>query len=472
MTQSPFFRPRPAWVGDVIPWTDQEEIRLYYLLERRESPKPGTPWSLAVTKDLLRYEDRGVALPSGGSDAEDENCYTGSIVKDDAGVFHLFYTANNPVRRAPDGRSLQLVAHATSTDMNSWVKHPEDTFGAPEGYDPADWRDPQVYRTPGEDGWTMVLAARTLDGPDRRRGVVGRLVSDDLRTWRAIEPLWAPHRFITQECPEVFRIGDWWYLVYSEFTDRFMTRYRVSRSPEGPWTAPRRDTLDGRGFYAAKSVEWHGRRIFFGWIASRDGAHDDGSWLWAGTMAAVEAVQEADGSLGFRIPHEVLDSYQEVRSEVDAPRRIDAPTGYAAEVLTDEIGTDSRVSTRLTWTEDTREIGLLLRTDAEGEVGYVLRLEPDQSRLVLDRWPRREPGTEQWHVSGDVPHFIELERPLDLSTGSARMEVVQSDELIQCSVNEQVVLSTSLYDHPSGRVGVSVLDGSVTIHSLTTSTRS
>ena len=54
MIQDTCFRPKPDWVGDVIPWTDQEEIRLYYLLERRRLPKPGTPWSLVVTNDLVR----------------------------------------------------------------------------------------------------------------------------------------------------------------------------------------------------------------------------------------------------------------------------------------------------------------------------------------------------------------------------------------------------------------------------------
>ena len=282
MTQEIFFRPRPDWVGDVIPYADGDELRLYYLYERRREPESGTPWHLVTTSDLVHYEDRGEALPSGGVDAEDFNAYTGSVVRDREGGYHLFYTANNPGALASDGRSLQLVAHATSTDLSTWVKHPEDTFGAPEGYDPADWRDPFVYPAPDGDGWSLILAARYCEGADRRRGVVARLVSDDLRTWRPAAPLWDPRRFVTQECPELFRMGQWWYLVYSEFTDRFVTRYRMSRSPEGPWLAPERDTIDGRGFYAAKSAEWDGRRLFFGWIASRQDERDDGRWLWAG----------------------------------------------------------------------------------------------------------------------------------------------------------------------------------------------
>lgn len=468
MTQQVFFRPRPDWVGDVIPYSDGGELKLYYLHECRREPTCGTPWHLVTTTDLVHYEERGEVLPSGGDGAEDFNAYTGSVVRDDDGEYHLYYTANNPGRLAPDGRSLQLVAHATSTDLVTWVKHPEDTFGAPEGYDPADWRDPFVYRDPDGEGWSLILAARHSEGAERRRGVVARLVSDDLRTWRPTAPLWDPRRFITQECPELFRMGQWWYLVYSEFTDRFVTRYRMSRSPQGPWLAPERDTIDGRGFYAAKSAQWDGRRIFFGWIASRQDERDDGRWLWAGTLAALEAVQAADGTLDFRQPREVLEAYSQPDYHLRAPLRMGSAERYESAVLTDVLPRDVRIEADLEWEPGTREISLLIRTDSEGENGYVLRLEPALSRMVLDRWPRQVHGTEQWHISGDVPHFIELERPIDLAGRRAHIDVLIKDELLQCCVNRSVCLSASVYDHPSGRVGLAVLDGAAACTRLDT----
>lgn len=466
-----FFRPAPHWVGDVIPFSDGERLCLYYLYERRTQPKPGTPWALTTTTDLVHYEDRGIVLPSGGPQAEDHNAYTGSIVQDDEGLHHLFYTASNPERPAADGRPLQLVSHATSIDGERWDKHPEDTFGAPAGYDPADWRDPFVYRLPGEDQWSMILAARHAQGADRRRGVVARLTSHDLRRWRMAAPLWDPRRFVTQECPEVFRIGQWWYLVYSEFTDRFVTRYRMSRSPHGPWTAPAHDTLDGRGFYAAKSADLHGRRLFFGWIASRSGARDDGPWLWAGTMACLEASQNEDGSLSLSIPTEVLEAYDAPMAATSPTAAVGSREAYGAAVLTDILPDDVAVGANLSWEPGTRETGLLIRTDAEGETGYMLRLEPVHNRLVLDRWPRRAAGTEQWHLAGDIPHVIELERPVDLSAGRARIDLIMSHELLQCCVNTRVCLSTSVYDHPSGRLGLFSLDGETTLTGLSIRTR-
>ena len=61
------------------------------------------PWHRVTTDDLVTFIDAGLALPTGTSpDSQDHNCYTGSVVRDDAGVHHPFYTAQNPID--PDGR--------------------------------------------------------------------------------------------------------------------------------------------------------------------------------------------------------------------------------------------------------------------------------------------------------------------------------------------------------------------------------
>src|SRR5699024_4342796 len=217
--------------------------------------------------------------------------------------------------------------------------------------------------------WQMICAARYVDGPDRRRGVVARCTSTDLRSWEPAEPLWDPRRFLTQECPEIFQMGQWWYLVYSEFTDAFVTRYRMSRSPEGPWHAPRYDSLDGRSFYAAKSAEWRGRRIFAGWIATREGRRDDGPWQWAGTLSLLEAVPREDGTLDLRLPPEVLAQDTVTVNPGLEPVVLEATTGYASAVGRTELPSRATIRADLALDPDGRAGGLLLRTDAEGEHG-------------------------------------------------------------------------------------------------------
>ncbi|HEX2856691.1 MAG TPA: GH32 C-terminal domain-containing protein [Propionibacteriaceae bacterium] len=470
-TATTHFHPPGSHVGDVIPFAHDGEVWLYYLLDERRGVPPqqratGMPWAAVTTRDFAHFTDHGIVLPSGGRGAGDFDCYTGSVVADDDGRLHLFYTGHNPAIRTPAG-DVQVVCHATSDgDPASWTKHPEWTFGALDGYSPEDWRDPFVFRAAAGGPWQMLLATRRADRPGRRSGVVARLVSDDLVHWRDAAPLWDPHRFITQECPDLFQWGRWWYLVYSEFSDSFQTRYRIAESPDGPWLAPEQDTIDGRAFYAAKSVAVRDARYFIGWIATRDGGRDDGAWQWAGDMAVLQAHQRPDGSLGFGLPDAVRALYRPVSGSATfdplhgAHRRPGAGAAdrYAAWIGPD-VAAEALLTVDLDIHEGTQACGVLLRSSDDGEDAYALRLEPLRNRLVLDRWPRGSTGPEQWQARGDVPHAVELERPVALDAGRHRLEIYLDHTLCVAVVDGGVALSARLYDRPTGRVGLFAVDG-------------
>lgn len=487
-TPSTHFRPPNGFVGDVIPFEHDGTAWLFYLLDERPGVPPieratGMPWGAVTTTDFVGFESKGVVLPSGGADASDFDCYTGSVVQDDAGTLHLFYTGHNPrITTEVDGvtKDAQVVCHATSSgDLTDWTKHPGWDLPALAGYSPEDWRDPFVFRPSAEGPWQMLLAARRRDEPYRRSGLVARLESDDLVTWRDASPLWEPHRFITQECPDVFQWGGWWYLVYSEFSDAFCTRYRIATSPDGPWLAPADDTVDGRAFYASKTLALDGERYFVGWIASKEGDRDDGAWQWAGTMATLQAHQRVDGSLRFDLPEAVKAAYSDEddvtsafrpRNGADPTVGAGAATRYASWVGP-ELPTEALVSMDIDLAADTKSLGLLLRTSDDTEDGYALRLEPDRNRLILDRWPRGSTGTEQWQILGDVPHAVELERAVQLAPGRHRVDIHLDGDVCVAVVDGSVALSTRLYDRPAGRVGLFVQDGAFTLERLTIRTR-
>ncbi|MEU5715899.1 family 43 glycosylhydrolase [Streptomyces sp. NPDC020403] len=470
---SVFFRPSDGWVGDVIPFAHDGKLNLFYLHERRAHPKPGTSWSLAVTRDLVRMEDRGTALAHGGDDEADFNAYTGSVVRDADGTYHLFYTGQNPQIVGDDGEPLQVVMHATgSGDLTSWVRHPEHAFGAPDGYETADWRDPFVFYHEERGRWRMLIAARHKEGADRRRGVIAACESDDLVTWESTEPFWDPRRYITHECPEVFALGEWWYLVYSEFSESFATRYRMARSPDGPWLTPDRDTVDGRAFYAAKSAEIGGRRVFAGWIASREGDTDDGAWQWAGTLSLLEATQNADGTLAFAPPAELFDSFRRTSDIGLGPRlSLSAPDGFRCVMSAEPLPNQAYVRAEFAIDPGTTECGLVLRGSADGDHGYAIRLEPRRGRMVLDRWPRRRTGDAQWQISGDVPHVLELERPADLSGPTHILEVIVEGDTAVITLDRQVSLSTRLYDATHGLLGAFVGEGGAELRDVSVRVR-
>lgn len=101
MSQRGFYRPQGAWVGDVIPWQEDGRFHLFYLHESRRMPKEGMPWHRVVTDDLVHFHEAGPAIDSGGPSADDFNIYTGSIVVDDDGAHHAFYTDRIPSSAAP-----------------------------------------------------------------------------------------------------------------------------------------------------------------------------------------------------------------------------------------------------------------------------------------------------------------------------------------------------------------------------------
>lgn len=474
MPGSVFFRPAQGWVGDVIPFERDGEFWLYFLHEHRDGRAAGTGWSLVKTTDFVHFDEVGVALPSGGAEAADHNVYTGSVVVTPEAAF-LFYTGQNPARLGPDGQTpVQLVMRATSVDdMNTWVRQPELTFGAPRGFEPGDWRDPFVFRPSADGPWRMLITSRFDRGPQRRRGVIAQCVSDDLATWRMVEPFWAPGRYIAHECPDVFRWGKWWYLVYSEFSDRFTTCYRIACSPDGPWRAPDRDTVDGRAFYAAKSVARDGRRFFVGWIASREGDTDDGPWQWAGDMSVLEATQGADGQLAFHIPREIQDSFgsaHQVRFTQNEKRVVASNTGaavslhgnggYVDAIAPVEVGEQFFASVTIDIDSDVTQVGLLVRASADGDQCYSIRLEPKQHRMVFDRWPRQRTGPMQWEVSGDTAHAVELERPCRIDPGVHRIDLLVDDSICIVVLDQQVTLSARMYDRTSGHLGVFATEGS------------
>lgn len=164
----------------------------------------------AVSDDLRHWEVLPDALAPSTADAFDDwTTWTGSVVRDDAGTWWMFYTGS---RHADDGL-VQRIGAARSTDLLTWDKVSSDAlvsgdarwyeqYGTAAWGDEA-WRDPFVFRhaDPSDgsvdgsaDGrWHMLITARATHGPDAGRGVVGHAVSDDLLSWDVLPPITQPH---------------------------------------------------------------------------------------------------------------------------------------------------------------------------------------------------------------------------------------------------------------------------------------
>jgi beta-fructofuranosidase len=301
----------------------------------------------------------------------------------------------------------------------------------------------------------MLLAAREKDGPDNRRGCIALITSPDLERWSVQAPFWSPRLYYTHECPDLFRWGDQWVLVYSTFSERHVTHFRVSDSLSGPWHAPLNDSFDGRAFYAAKTASDGQRRFVFGWNPTREGETDTGRWQWAGRMV----VHELNDDLSVRpVPEQVgrfsstqETAFQSVLGEwtVQGDAFSSTPSDGFAVARLGDLPDTALLSCTITCHDDTRACGLLLRADPKLDHYYQLRWEPGQSRLVMDRWPR----------PGDEPFM--LERPLTRAD-RLRLRVFVEGTVIVVYANDEIALSSRTYDHRQSAWGLFVSEGQAT----------
>jgi hypothetical protein len=105
---------------------------------------------------------------------DDFTFWTGCVIRDENGIWHLFYTRTS---RGEDGK-IQRIGHATGRDLSNWDRHGVALERAGTnaehyaGFLPARWkdcslRDPWVMRDPEGDGWLMYFTARSPNRGDQ-----------------------------------------------------------------------------------------------------------------------------------------------------------------------------------------------------------------------------------------------------------------------------------------------------------------
>ena len=472
-----FYKPKDGWVGDTIPFAHDGKFYIYYLHDERKGNTQDeygyrTSWNLLITEDGVNIKDCKVVLPVGEYDDADYACYTGSVIEGNDGNFHMFYTAQNNYnpKYHRDGKPLQYVAHAISTDLINWEKLPELTFGADERiYEPFDWRDPFVFYNEEEKCFDMLLAARLRGASEKNGGCVGLCRSYDLLHWEAKEPFYNPESYMTHECPDLFKLGNKWYLVYSTFSEKFVTHYRMSDKLSGPWTSPIEDTFDARAFYAAKTAQVGDKRMAFAWVPTKRGESDFGQYEWGGNFIAHEINQTTDNKITVKPAEGLINMFNKefVNKKINKVE-IENYEGEKSYVI-DGMKDTCMIEAVIEFSEGVRSFGIGLRQDSALANGYYLRFEPFYNRIVADMWPRRIRGVNQWYVDGDKPFMVELERPFDyksLKDNKVHIRVVADGSIICLYVNDITALTMRAYNLNRTNWGFFVKDGSIRVSDI------
>jgi beta-fructofuranosidase len=297
-----------------------DPYHLFYLKAPRSIARPeDRHWVATVghatSFDLIDWQPEPAGFEVGPAGAwDDKAIWTGSII-DQGDKYWLFYTAISHA----DGGEEQRIGLATSTNLMTWERHPDNPIltAAPPWYrthggPPWEWvslRDPWVVRDPDRDRWLMYFTAAAEGHPYESAGTIGLAESVDLVTWSLLPPVVDPGDFRQMEVPQIERIGESWYLFFctdgqapalrarsTSRTSWWGTHYLLADALTGPFRMTTTTPLvaDRRGsWYAGRVVRDPSDGLVF--LAWRQWA-DDGRFLGALSNPASLRVA-ADGSL-------------------------------------------------------------------------------------------------------------------------------------------------------------------------------
>lgn len=253
----------------------------------------------ATSKDLVNWTHLGTMFgPSKTKAWDDSTTWTGSVVQDDAGLWHLFYTGTTLAEKS----LYQRIGHATSTDLHSWERVGDglclDITGPNADCYEKDhivghWhdramRDPWVMRDPDSDGWLMYFTARAPGIPEPNAGgAIGFATSPDLINWTLRPPVFTGGMG-QLEVPQVFEVAGSWYCLFCTSGHQWSDQYRrtnpespvtgnhylIADHPRGPWRLAPGPFLDGAEpcrRYAARIVDGPDGLVILGFA---DGGKD------------------------------------------------------------------------------------------------------------------------------------------------------------------------------------------------------
>lgn len=442
-----------TWFGDCMPFGKGDE---FYLFHQRDTRRPGPfgepfGWDLTTTRDFVHYIDRGVAVPRGSDEDQDQFIFAGSVFEGE-GRYHIFYTGYNRDYPA-QGKPSQVLMHAYSQDLIHWEKTSDKlTFTPQPGYDPDDWRDPWVIRDEENDQYLLILGARLKGPKTRQTGRTVKFTSKDLKNWKFEGDFWAPDLFTMHEMPDLFKIGDWWYHIVTEYSDRSKMIYRMSRSMNGPWIKPADDAFDGRAYYAGRSFCLNGHRILFGWVATKDNDDDNGNFIWGGTFMAHEIFQGADGTLGVKCPDTVWDAFSPSEDTNDFV--IDTPFGKTVKTVGENTGDIFKFEADVEFTEGIGSFGIRFYDDPETAQAYQYNFRVSENRVVFEKspnWP--------WPANQNIG----LERPVDLKAGCRyNIRLIVDDTVSTLYVNG-VALNSRAYVKWGQNVSIFASEGRLSV---------
>lgn len=214
------------WVWDFWLADDLTSYHAFFLKAPRALGEPdlrhrNASVGHAVSTDLVTWRILDDALaPAQRPAFDDLAIWTGSVVRDGAGLWRMFYTG---LSMSDDGL-VQRIGCARSEDLVHWHRGPTSGLGEadPRFYEKLgsaswpdeSWRDPWIVRD-ASGRWHAYVTARA-GGAGSGLGVIGHAASSDLESWQVGPPLSEPGSgFEWLEVISLAEVDGRWVLMFS-----------------------------------------------------------------------------------------------------------------------------------------------------------------------------------------------------------------------------------------------------------------
>jgi beta-fructofuranosidase len=431
----------------------------------------------AISTDGLAWRRIEPAVTTGDPGEPDDDQIGTMSVTEHNGMFYMLYTGRAKAERA----LVERTVLATSTDLVTWTKHAQNPISEADarwyetelvpGGSKVSWRDHKPWLQDGH--YFATISARERGGPVMRRGCAGLLVSDDLISWEARPPLFAPRHYWDLECPQLFEIGGHWYLTAATMEDR-RQRYWTASAWDGPYRVPADGgILAPTGHYAGRVHRRRDLDLFWCWhLADYDwpgGASPFGKYA----VAPLVLERRADGSLAKRTfpgwaayrdrapdaPAAATSSlFRGVSLDPAAPWALRAANGMDVVGGAELVG-DFWWSGQLHLSG--RAGGLAFRLEEDG-TGYLVEIQDGGQTASLQKWllGRDASGRPTFK-------YTELQRgrlATPVTPGApVAFELLVVGAYIECSLGGEVVLATLSAERTRGRFGAWVESGEVRV---------
>lgn len=443
----------------------------------------------AISKDLFIWTEKPIVLYRGEAGTWDDlSLWTGSIIKK-GDTWYMFYTGRSTLENG----GVQRIGYAVSKDLYTWEKNPGNPVidAHPKWYE-ADisdsktgsisWRDPFIFYNETDKYYYALIAASLNQGKWNRRGCVAQARSRDLSNWEVLPPLYSPEKYFHCEVPQIFKVGDLWYLTFCTFSGygtgvkgifsnpsvKGGNIYAAAESPLGRYKELSGNVLFGMNSplgYAGRIVDFEGKTLLTYWQHEFIEGIDTGRRHLGKLALPKEMRQNIDGTLSALYYDEIekystgelinssklslkQDKYGEW-SIKDNKISVDATDSESIAIL-DQMPAERdfiyEVSVKITG-KGTGGIVIRCSSESPYNKGYAVYLDNFKGTVECDHLNRYQ-GKESLNM--------------DIESGCThKLKVVSVSDFIEIYVDGKFQFAAPGYDYKSGLFGLFAGDGMV-----------